>query len=60
MILENKIVIVYGATGSIGRAVCLKFASEGAIVIAVARDIENLNKLSNDIRSLGGQCYVYY
>lgn len=59
MTLKDKIAIIYGATGSVGTAVSLKFASEGATVILVARNNERLKNLSDKIRSIGGDCYYY-
>jgi NAD(P)-dependent dehydrogenase (short-subunit alcohol dehydrogenase family) len=58
MILKDKIAVIYGATGSVGTAVALKFASEGAIVLLVARNSEKLKALSDKIGLAGRQsCY---
>lgn len=46
--LEGKIALVTGASDGIGRAVALRFAAEGASVIAVARSEEKLAKLVAD------------
>lgn len=59
MILKDKIAIIYGATGSVGTAVSIKFASEGAKVILVARDKKKLKDLSDIIGSTGGHCHSY-
>ncbi len=59
MTLKHKIAVVYGATGSVGTAVSIKFASEGATVILVARENEKLKILSDKICSNGGHCYYY-
>ncbi len=40
--LENKIVIITGASSGIGRESALLFAHEGAVVINVARRAERL------------------
>ena len=45
MKLENKIVMVTGASSGIGRAISLLFAKEGATVIAVARRLDRLIEL---------------
>ena len=44
MKLENKVAIVTGAAGGIGRASALMFAREGATVVAVDIDDQGLNK----------------
>ena len=59
MILKDKIAIIYGATGSVGCAVSIKFASEGAIVILVARNKVKLKHLSDKIHAFGGNCQSY-
>ena len=43
--LKNKIVILTGATGGIGKQICADFIREGAIVIAVYRNEDKLKKL---------------
>ncbi len=46
--LEKEIVIVTGATGGIGTAICKEFMQEGSIVFAVYRGkIEKLHEVSN-------------
>jgi meso-butanediol dehydrogenase / (S,S)-butanediol dehydrogenase / diacetyl reductase len=53
--LEGKIAIVTGASSGIGRAVALRFAAEGARVLAVARR-ESLDELS---RNADGEIVPY-
>lgn len=48
--------LVTGASRGIGRAVALRFASEGSHVIALARDNEALESLDDEIAKLSGQC----
>lgn len=48
--LENKIVLVTGASKGIGREVALTLASEGATVIICARNEEQLNKTFNELK----------
>ena len=44
-ILEGKVVLVTGATGGIGKELCLKFTNKGSKVIALGRDSEKLKEL---------------
>jgi len=43
--LQNKHVLISGATGEIGRQICLDFALEGAIVFALFRSKKKKDKL---------------
>ena len=43
--LENKIVVVTGASQGLGRAVSIKLASLGAKVALVARKVDLLNQV---------------
>ncbi len=56
MRLKGKTAVVTGASRGIGRAVALKFAEEGAQVIAVARNEENLVSLSAEFERKGLGC----
>ena len=48
--LENKVAIVTGAAGGIGKAIAILFAGEGAKVMATDRQIEKLQEWVNDKR----------
>ena len=54
--LEGSVVLVTGASRGIGRALALRFASEGAHVIALARSIPGLESLDDLINKLAGSC----
>lgn len=59
MLLKNKNAIIYGAGGSVGRAVAKAFAKEGAKVFLVGRTIEKLKQTYNEIIKNGGYAEVY-
>ena len=59
MRLENKVVIVTGATSSIGRASALLFAKEGAKVVAAGRRKDLGESLIEEIKAAGGEA-VYF
>ena len=59
MRLENKVAIITGASAGIGRAAALRFAKEGAAVIAVARRKEKLEQLVIEANDYAGQIIPY-
>jgi len=56
--LENQIGVVTGAGRGIGRAIALKFASEGADVVCVSRTAENSEKVAGEVRALGRKAWA--
>ena len=56
--LENKIAIVTGSSGGIGKAIALRLAEEGATVVIAARRIELCEHVATTIRERGGQATV--
>jgi len=53
--LQDRVVLITGATGNIGRAMALRFAQEGAQIIAnYAHDKSKANSLVDEIRASGG------
>lgn len=48
---ENKVVLVIGATGGIGKAICKRLKDEGASLILFSRNIEKLKELERSLNS---------
>lgn len=57
--LENQIAVVTGAGRGIGRAVALKFATEGAGVVCISRTADNAGKVAGEVRALGRQAWAH-
>ena len=55
---EEKVVIVTGAAGGIGRAAAVRFASEGATIVAVDVDEAALADTSAAVEAVGGAATV--
>ena len=54
MLLKNCTAIVHGGSGSVGSAVALAFAREGAAVYLTGRTLANLQEVADRIREAGG------
>ncbi len=52
--LSGKIAVITGASRGIGRAVALRYAAEGAQLVAIARSIGGLEELDDAVRAIGG------
>lgn len=55
MKLENKVVLVTGASSGIKKEIAKVLAKEGASVVVLAKKKENLENLVNQIKSNGGK-----
>lgn len=56
--MENKIVLIVGGSGGIGRATAHKFARSGAKVILASRNKANVEKVAKQINDNGGEAYA--
>lgn len=56
--LDDKIVLVSGASRGIGRAIALRFARAGADLILAARNLEELQDLAAEIQAMGRSCLI--
>lgn len=54
--MKNKIAVITGASSGIGRAAAMKFAAEGASVVAVARSAAKLAQVAKEIQAQGSVC----
>ena len=55
MKLEGKVAIVTGGGRGMGRAISLRFASEGARVVVASRTEKEITEVVSEIQSLGGE-----
>lgn len=59
MNLQDKVVVVTGASSGIGRETAVAFARKGAVVVAVARREERLKTLLEELKGFSRQsCYL--
>ncbi|WP_293337915.1 SDR family oxidoreductase [Microcoleus sp. CAWBG58] len=54
--MQDKVVVVVGATGGIGSAVARKLASEGATLVLAARDSTKLDALASELSTTEVLC----
>ena len=51
---KNKVVVITGATGGVGRVTAWEFAKQGARVALIARDVAQLEGTVREVREYGG------
>jgi len=57
--VTGRTVLITGGSSGIGEAAAHKIAEAGGTVALVARTLENLEKVADDIRGNGGDAHVY-
>jgi NAD(P)-dependent dehydrogenase (short-subunit alcohol dehydrogenase family) len=57
--VNGRTVVITGASSGIGRAAALKIAAAGGVPILVARSLDKLEEVKQEIESRGGTAYVY-
>ena len=55
MLLEQKVAVIFGAGGAIGRTVARTFAREGAKVFLSGRNLAAVEAVAEEIRTAGGE-----
>jgi NAD(P)-dependent dehydrogenase (short-subunit alcohol dehydrogenase family) len=58
-IINGRTVVITGASSGIGRATALKVAAAGGIPLLVARGVDKLEALRDEIVQAGGTAFVY-
>jgi NADP-dependent 3-hydroxy acid dehydrogenase YdfG len=53
--IESKVVVITGASSGIGKAIALKLSKLGARLILGGRRMEQLTKVDEEIKSIGGE-----
>lgn len=58
--LQNKIVVITGASSGLGKEIAIQSAKAGAIVVLIARNYSKLNKVKNEIEKSCSSKVVSY
>ena len=58
MDIQNKVIIITGASGGIGAAAAKLLGAHGAQVVLAARSVDQLNAVAESIRDAGGMALV--
>lgn len=51
---RNKVIVITGATGGVGRVTAWEFAKQGAKIALLARDMQQLEGTKKEVEDLGG------
>ena len=57
--LDGKVAVVTGASKGLGKAMALSLGAAGANIALVARDVDLLNGVKQELENLGGQAQVF-
>lgn len=55
---KDKVVVITGASGGVGRVTAWEFAKQGAKIVLLARSIEQLDGAKAEVESYGGQALL--
>ena len=54
--LKGRVAVVTGASSGLGRQMAIGFAKQGADLVILARRLEKLKKVAEEIKSYGVRC----
>jgi len=57
--LNGKVALITGASKGLGKAMALALGAEGARIALVARNLEQLNSVGNEVKEVGGDARVF-
>lgn len=60
MNIENKVVVITGGTGGLGRQIALGLSEYAPKIVVAARDIDKMKMLTQEIQERGGEAYFHY
>lgn len=55
---KDKVVVITGASGGVGRATAWEFGKQGAKVVLLARSMEQLEATKKEVEQLGGKALI--
>lgn len=59
MLLQDKVAIITGGAKGMGRGIALKFAEEGADVVACDIDVDGCRNVADEVRALGRKALAF-
>lgn len=57
---RNKIILITGGTGGLGKSLALKYAKEGGKIINLSRNVEKMENLNNKLREINNLNNKFY
>lgn len=55
---KDKVIVITGASGGVGRALAIEFAKQGAKIALLARDMEGLEGAKREVEEAGGTSII--